>query len=671
LARSGTQQRDAASALTEALAAARQGDFPRARILAEEGIGAPGDPAPLHAFLGMILARLGEHREAANHLTSAHQARPRDVTIACNLIAMLIDMGADEEAFAVASADLSTTDTSLRVARYRGFLAQKLERYADAVAMYEAVVAQEPADFESWNNLGNARAALEDHSGSVDALRQAIMLDPDAAPTRINLSTALQAANQMDEAEAVLLQAVSDFPADARAPYELYVLYKRLSQQDEAIDALEQACVRNPGDADMQLKRAIEYGVVRRSADAEAAFRRTMALDPANIDAVIGLAIQYEHSNREDEFAPLIAQARAGGVPAGPLAFIEALEHRRAKRFTEGLTALDAVPDTVEPERTVHLRATLLDRLGRTEEAFAAFTEANRLLEAHPTEPLRRASELRAETKLEITTMTPQWRALWPEATLAGDARRDPVFLVGFPRSGTTLLDTILMGHPDAVVMEEQPPLNEVDRMIGGMMALPELSDAAIASARAHYFAAVDTLHPVRQGQLLIDKSPLFLTKLPLIARIFPDARIILALRHPCDVLLSCFMSNFRLNSAMSNFLRLEDAALFYDLVFRHWQQARSLFPLPLHTIVYERLIEDTVGEVRPLFDWLGLEWYPDALDHRRTAKARGLITTASYSQVAEPIYKRAAGRWERYRSYLEPALPVLAPWVERHGYSL
>jgi hypothetical protein len=130
-------------------------------------------------------------------------------------------------------------------------------------------------------------------------------------------------------------------------------------------------------------------------------------------------------------------------------------------------------------------------------------------------------------------------------------------------------------------------------------------------------------------------------------------------------------MSNFRLNSAMSNFLRLQDAADFYDLTFRYWERARELLPLKVHTVVYERLVEDVEAEVRPLFDFLGLDWRDEALDHVSTARGRGLITTASYSQVTEPIYKRAAGRWQRYRKHLEPVLPTLAPWVETFGYTL
>ena len=354
----------------------------------------------------------------------------------------------------------------------------------------------------------------------------------------------------------------------------------------------------------------------------------------------------------------------------GVLAFMRTMELRRAKRFAEALELIEEVPESIEPERTTHIRATLLDRLDSSDEAFAAFTAANRMHQESPTEPLRRASEFRDELESEIRLLTPEWVAGWTKANPPPE-RPDPVFLVGFPRSGTTLLDTILMGHPDTVVLEEQPPLNLVDKALGGLQALAELDEAAIIESRRSYFDEVEKIHPLPEGAMLIDKSPLFLHKVPLIARIFPKARYILALRHPCDVILSCYMSNFRLNTAMANFLDLKDAAAFYDLTFRHWEHASALFPVDAKTVVYERLVEDVAGEVRPLFDWLGLDWRDEALDHQSTAKSRGLITTASYSQVTEPIYKRAAGRWERYRVHLEPIFPIVKPWVEKFGYSL
>ena len=659
-----------ADTLRQAVGAAQAGDVSRARRLAEDALAQGGDVVALNAFLGMLRARAGDAAGAIRHLHEAHRGRPHDATIACNLIAALIDSGDLAAALEIATWPLALADGSLRIARYRGFLAQSLEQFDAAVEAYGHVVARAPGDFESWNNLGNARSAVGDLAGSIAALERAVALDPLAPPTRLNLATALRAAERFAESERVLRTAAADFPADARALHELYVQFTREGRQEEALPLLEQAIARDPDDANLQLKFGIECGLARRVGEAEQAFRKVIALDPSVTDAYLGLAIQYEHSNREEELAPLIALAEGNRLDAGTLGFIRAMEHRRAERFEQGLESLALVPAATEPERTAHLRATLLDRLGRTDAAFAAFTDSNVLHAAHASEPLRRAAELRDELRGEIELLAPEWIAGWSPAPPTAE-RADPVFLVGFPRSGTTLLDTILMGHPGTTVLEEQPPLNLVDKATGGMAAIPSFDAAAIAAARARYFAEVDRIQAVDPASLLIDKSPLFLQKVPLIQRLFPKARFILALRHPCDVLLSCYMSNFRLNSAMANFLRLEDAAEFYDLTFRHWERARALLPVNMHTIVYERLVEDVESEVRPLFDFLGLEWDADALDHRRTARGRGLITTASYSQVTEAIYTRASGRWTRYRAHLEPVLPTLAPWVETFGYTL
>lgn len=655
--------------LTQAVAAARHGDNIRARDIARRGLeSGQGDPAGYHAFLGMISARAGEHADAAAHLAIAHRYRPEDITIACNLIAILMQEGKDSEALEIATEKLALSDPSLRIARYRGFLAQKLEAFSDAVSAYDIVLSRIPNDFECLNNIGNAKAGLGDHAGAVEALQRAVELDPRAAPTRLNLASALVALERNDEAEAALRKASDDFPKDSRPPYQLYALCKAQHKQKEALAAIETAAARDPDVAGIQLKLAIEYGVERQVAKAERAFRRAIELNPLEKDAYLGLAIQYEHTNREDDFAPLIDLARRNGLDDGALAFIEALELRRLGRFTEGLLRLEATPKDLETIRTVHIRATLLERLNRTDEAFACFSESNRLMTLTPTEPLARAEKLRGDLGAELALLTPAWRDSWRAADI-DDGRDDPVFLVGFPRSGTTLLDTILMGHPDAIVMEEQPPLNIVEEELGGLKKLPALDSAAIAAARRRYFEEAEKIQPLEQGKVLIDKSPLFLYRAPLIRRLFPRARIILALRHPCDVVLSCFMSNFRLNSAMANFLRLEDAAAFYDLCFSHWAKSRSLLPLDVHTVVYEELVEDVGAVVGPLLDWLGLERNEAMLDHQKTARARGLITTASYSQVTEPIYKRASGRWERYRSHLAPVLDVLAPWATAFGY--
>ena len=176
---------------------------------------------------------------------------------------------------------------------------------------------------------------------------------------------------------------------------------------------------------------------------------------------------------------------------------------------------------------------------------------------------------------------------------------------------------------------------------------------------------------PLEPGKLLIDKNPLSMNCLPAIRRIFPDSKIILALRHPCDVLLSCYVTNFKPNNAMASFLHLGTAAELYDLSFSLFEKSRELLKPALHVLTYEKLVEDRNRELRPLLDFLGLDWDDRVLDHESTARARGHIKTASYAQVVEPIYKRSAGRWQNYRKHLEPVLNVLEPWVTKFGYSL
>jgi hypothetical protein len=200
---------------------------------------------------------------------------------------------------------------------------------------------------------------------------------------------------------------------------------------------------------------------------------------------------------------------------------------------------------------------------------------------------------------------------------------------------------------------------------------MPTASDERIMEARNAYFETAASKTPLKPGNLLVDKNPLAINAAPFIRRLFPDARFIFAVRHPCDVVLSCYVTNFRMNDGMANFVQLDTGAELYDISFRYFERVQSLMPTPTHQVVYENVVQDQDRELRRLFDFLELDWHDAVLDHQTTAKSRGRIKTASYAQVAEPLYKRSAGRWQNYRKHLEPIFPVLQPWVEKFGYSL
>jgi len=171
-------------------------------------------------------------------------------------------------------------------------------------------------------------------------------------------------------------------------------------------------------------------------------------------------------------------------------------------------------------------------------------------------------------------------------------------------------------------------------------------------------------------GRLVVDKLPLNIVEAGLIHRLFPQARFILAVRHPCDVCLNCFMQSFRINHAMANFLTLEDAALPYDKVMALWAQYRAVLPLEARQVRYEDLVDDFDGTVGGLLEFLGLGWDDGVRRYAERAGRSKRIDTPSDNQVTEAIYTRARYRWRRYEARLAPIMDRLAPHIAAFGYA-
>ena len=657
-------------AIREAAGLAGQGLFAEASALGLRGLAERDDPV-LHALVGALLVRLGDFAASLSHLRTALDASPNDVTVRANLVEALLSTGGDIAALDLLDEERVAADRSLRLRRLRAHLLQNDGNMLGAVDSYSKLVEAEPGDWASFNNLGNALTALGRFDEAAQVLARAARLAPDSAPVQLNYANALLDAGRVDDSEAQLRAAAVAFPADPNPLTDLFALYKMSGREEESLATLREAVARDPASAPLQSDLGQECAWRNLYAEAEASFERALEINPQLSPTYVGLASLYERMNREGELPSLLDRAVDRGADDETRHYIRALILKRAGRFDEAFAAMEMVGDAVVAPRRFNLRGQLLERLGRSNEAFEAFAEMNRQWAEDPSQPRNRAAIYRDEVAAARALLSNEWRASWTDGDLAPLGRRTPAFLVGFPRSGTTLLDTLLMGHPDVEVLEEEPFLAEAERDLGGPEALAGLTAAQLDAARAAYFAKVEQVETLRPQSLIVDKHPLHLNKIPLIRRMFPDAPIILALRHPCDVLLSCFITNFRLNNAMANFLDLNDAARLYDSSFGYFTRGCELLDPPVHRIVYERMIEDPRAELEPLMRFLELDWHDELLDHRSTAIARGPISTASYSQVTEPIYKRAAGRWERYRAQLEPVLPLLEPWVRRFGYTL
>jgi hypothetical protein len=404
----------------------------------------------------------------------------------------------------------------------------------------------------------------------------------------------------------------------------------------------------------------------RRIEEGAAINRELLQSDSSDRSSWLSLVDLAERQNDAPELERLIAHGEMARFDERELDYPRALIAKRKGDTNRALELAEASIIPADPARRASLVATLADRAGDAQRAFVAATEASMSVEDRDGWR-RRAADHRAKMQAIEAALTDDWVAAWTEGSPS--SRRSPVFLVAFPRSGTTLLDTFLRGHPDVEVVEEEPMLDAATRELGDLENLNRESPERIDRARQAYFEELSRHVPDGGDKLVVDKLPLAMTGAPVIHRLFPDAKFIFARRHPADAVLSNYLQSFQLNDAMANFLDIGDAAAFYDVALSLWFRARRKLKLDVYDIAYEDLVADTEGTLRPLVDWLGLSWQPELLDHRRTAARRDLIATPSYDQVMQPIHQRASGRWKRYADQLAPVLPTLDSWARQLGY--
>ncbi len=198
---------------------------------------------------------------------------------------------------------------------------------------------------------------------------------------------------------------------------------------------------------------------------------------------------------------------------------------------------------------------------------------------------------------------------------------------------------------------------------------LGKLSAAQCEELRRWYWQSTSQVAPRKQGQRLVDKNPLHMLRLPLIARLFPNAPIILALRHPCDVILSNYMQNFSSKPFTVLCSSLERLAQGYVSAMNSWIYHADLLKPRLILSRYEDLLDDFTGNIKRIGDFLGLEDATPMSRFDQHARDKGFISTPSYTGVIEPPNKKAVDRWRRYQKYFEPILPTLQPLMQHWGY--
>ena len=504
-----------------------------------------------------------------------------------------------------------------------------------------------------------------------------------AHPSVLNLAAQAKfRTGQISEAIVLLRQAEALDPTDPNILNSLAICLQSQGDGLAALDAYNRALAMAPALAAAQCNRA---GLLKELGDingARAAYVRTIELDPHHADALAGLAwLEAEAGN--GDAAEALAKRALSVAPQhvlGRLAAAAAALQRRDFVAAEAI-ALPLVQDgnlsPVNRAIALGLAGDILDARGETPQAFAAYSASNAMLKA--------VNEVRYEapgfeSALAQADRLAEWFAATNTAQWRDAPRHDPdsgdpsthVFLVGFPRSGTTLLENVLAAHPQVVSLEERDPLAAAtaDYLTSndGLERLAQIDVAEAEQQRQAYWLAVRGAGIEPAGKVFIDKMPLASVQLPLVAKLFPTARILFARRDPRDVVVSCFRRRFGMNPAMYELLTLEGAAAFYDAVMRLSAVYRQALDLPQQIVRYERLVEDFEATARAACDFLGLEWHADMVDFAAKARARG-VATPSAAQVAKGLNREGQGVWLRYRDQLAPVLPTLEPWVREFRY--
>ena len=585
----------------------------------------------------------------------------------------------------------------------------ELNRRGDFKTLEEqarALLARHPEELVLLSLLGTACLELGQWEEALKHCSAGLAIKPDFAKLRNSAGVACLRLGRLQEAADNFHRAVNLAPELAEAWFNLGIVHERLQHWKDAASCHEKAALAAPTYYKAQEARARMAWELGQFEQVVPLYERALALKEDHLPAHRGLLQFLGQSNRPEALAEALARARRAlgeehalvRLHEGFMADAEGkLEQARA--CLEGIV-IDGAGDGASAEEDAggmhdeRLRRArlvrLCDQLDDADAAMEHARAANQLAQK-----MARRRGVRKETFLGFVEnrrryFTPenirQWRtetrdaAPRPEGPGRGGAEQ-PVFIIGFPRSGTTLLDSLLRGHPDLEVFEETDAVSSlVNRLAGpadeGLSRLARLSEQEAAALRALYFeglarrrAAQNAPEQGRPGATPVDRFALNIIYLGELCRVFPQARFILALRDPADCVLSCFMQTFYETSANASFHTLEDGARLYDSVFSLWrQQAEALKP-NLIQVKYESLIHDPEHACRPVLDFIGATWRPELLDHQRAARQRAFISTPSYNQVILPLYSQAKGRWRRYSKELAPVLPILEPWRRYFGY--
>ncbi|HBC06545.1 MAG TPA: hypothetical protein DC046_03065 [Rhodospirillaceae bacterium] len=531
-----------------------------------------------------------------------------------------------------------------------------------AAEHFKRAVELDPNNLNALFNLGQCHYNLSQLSQAAEIMQRVVDRAPNDLEARVLLARAHYFSKRYPQTRKVLEGALT-LTQDNPEVLGFYAdLTAEMGDFQTAADYYDRLLSKQPGDPDvLRLKAAVLHAMGN---DDEALDHYRMAIqaapdDPENRAAV---GILLGRMNRPDdawaEITPALNQHP--GNPA--LNLVAARLERRAGDADKALARLKALnPAALKTSPLlgdIHFELGFLyEHRDRPGDAIENFTKGNAFL-AQDTQAV---AMFRARSKEYLSRLKQahDGPAALPAGHSASGTEKSPVFLVGFPQSGEALLGQIMKAHPGLQVLEGQPPLSVVRNHLLARgddfpVNLFDISDTDIAALRKIYFQAIDRAVTRAPDALLIDTQPLSILDAGLLHRLFPDARFIMAQRHPCDVCLDCFTHPFAMNDGTVHFTRLDDTVGFYEQVMALWQTQRDVLALNVHEIRHEDLVAGHEQPARKFLEFLGVPW------------DNGVLAPLA----AEDGASMPAGRWRTFEIHMAPYLPRLRPFIKGFGYA-
>jgi tetratricopeptide (TPR) repeat protein len=593
----------------------------------------------------------------------------------------LLAEGRHAQAEAEARAVLARSPDNIEARVLLNASLQFAQRFTEAIPVAESLIESAPQEPAHWMNLGTARRGAKQYDAALAAYARAATLGASGPDFAFNVALTHIERGDLDAARSMLAGAREQDPFDGEICFHYAQVCYETLRLDEASAALAQWHTLQRLDTTLIANIGLLLTNLGETRRAEIALRQARADKSASTAALLTVISVLERTNRLTEARELmdrlLADPKSELQTPERMALEAQLLQREGKHSEAEALFTRSLPGKDEFHRR-HLRlfpiARSLDALGRHDDAWRVLAEAH----ASQAESIQRQSPqwtLRALPDMSVTALGCDAAdvAAW-DHTGAPSSVESPVFVVGFPRSGTTLLELALDAHPQLKSMDEQRFVQDaLDELVASGADYPQrlrdVSQEVLNRVRASYWERVAKKAKLAPGERLVDKNPLNILRLPVIRRVFPNARILLAVRHPCDVILSCYMQQFRAPDFALLCRSIESLAVGFRRTFDYWYSQSALLSPAAHELKYEDFVRDFESGMRAVTNFLELPWAESMLRPAERAQAKGYISTPSYAQVTQPVNSKSVDRWRRYEKHFAGAIPTLEPYLSRWGY--